>query len=74
MIHKVELTVTDANNVSTVVPAAFVSGVPAELVDDFDLRDAALMLGVAALFAVLGWGTFTAGLRRYASGSAWGRG
>ncbi len=58
----------------TAIPAAFVSGVPAELVDDFDLRDAALMLGVAALFAVLGWGTFTAGLRRYASGSAWGRG
>ena len=53
---------------------AFVSGVPAELVDDFDVGDAALMLGVAGVFAALGWGTFTAGLRRYSSGSAWGRG
>jgi ABC-2 type transport system permease protein len=58
----------------TAVPAAFVSGVPAELVDDFDVGDATLMLGVAGLFAALGWGTFTAGLRRYSSGSVWGRG
>lgn len=58
----------------TAIPAAFVSGVPAELVDDFDVGDAALMLAVAGLFAALGWGTFTAGLRRYSSGSAWGRG
>jgi ABC-2 type transport system permease protein len=58
----------------TVVPAAFVSGMPAELVDDFDLADAALLLGVAGLFAGLGWSAFTAGLRRYSSGSAWARG
>jgi ABC-2 type transport system permease protein len=58
----------------TVVPAAFVSGVPAELVDDFDLADAALLLGVAGGFAGLGWAAFTAGLRRYSSGSAWARG
>jgi len=58
----------------TAVPAAFVSGVPAELVDDFDVADAAMLLGVSGIFAGLGWATFTAGLRRYSSGSAWGRG
>jgi ABC-2 type transport system permease protein len=36
------------------IPAAFVSAVPARLVDDFDLGDAALLLLVAAVFAVLG--------------------
>ena len=39
-----------------------------------DARDAAMLLAASALFAALGWGTFTAGLRRYSSGSAWGRG
>jgi ABC-2 type transport system permease protein len=58
----------------TAIPAAFVSGVPAELVDHFDVRDAVLLLGVAGLFAALGWAAFTAGLRRYASGSAWRHG
>jgi ABC-2 type transport system permease protein len=55
------------------VPAAFVSAVPARLVDDFDLADAALLLAVALGFAALGWAAFTAGLRRYTSGSSWAR-
>ena len=58
----------------TAVPAAFVSGVPAQLIDDFDVRSALLLLGAAGTFAALGWGAFTLGLRRYASGSAWGHG
>lgn len=58
----------------TAIPAAFVSGVPAGLIDDFDVRDATMMLGAAILFAVLGWTAFTLGLRRYTSGSAWGSG
>lgn len=55
------------------IPAAFVSAVPARLVDEFDAGDALLLLAVAVTFAVLGWLAFTLGLRRYASGSAWGR-
>lgn len=57
----------------TVVPAAFVASVPAKLVDDLDLAVAATMAAVTALFAVLAWATFTAGLRRYTSGSVWTR-
>ncbi len=56
---------------STLLPAAFVATVPARLVDDFDPALAATLLGVAAAFVVLGWGAFTAGLRRYTSGSVW---
>jgi ABC-2 type transport system permease protein len=55
----------------TAVPAAFVSAVPATLVDDFDLTKAAMLAGVAAAFAFGGWLTFTLGLRRYTSGSVW---
>lgn len=55
----------------TVVPAAFVSSVPAGLVDAFDPWRA-LGLGLVALaFGLAGWATFTAGLRRYTSGSVW---
>ena len=56
------------------VPAAFVSAVPARLIDDFDVVDALVLVGAAGVFAVLGWSVFTLGLRRYTSGSAWGRG
>jgi ABC-2 type transport system permease protein len=56
------------------LPAAFVSAVPARLIDDFDLTDAGLLLAVAVGFASLGWAAFHAGLRRYTSGSSWGRG
>ena len=57
----------------TVVPAAFVSNVPARLLQSFDLVDAAWLVAVAAVFAVAGWAAFTLGLRRYASGSVWTR-
>lgn len=57
----------------TLVPAAFVAAVPANLVDDFDLATALALGGAAALFAVLGWATFTLGLRRYTSGATWTR-
>lgn len=55
----------------TVVPAAFVSSVPARLIEDFDLGPALGLAGVAGLFAFAGWATFTLGLRRYTSGSLW---
>ena len=57
----------------TAIPAAFVSAVPAALIDDFDVRDSVLLLCAAAAFLALGAVAFHAGLRRYASGSAWGR-
>jgi ABC-2 type transport system permease protein len=58
---------------STVVPAAFISSVPARLIDDFDPWWALAMLGVSALFVVIGVATFSAGLRRYTSGAVWTR-
>lgn len=58
----------------TVVPTAFMGAVPARLVSSFDPVLALTAVGVAAAFAVLGWVTFTLGLRRYASGAVWTRG
>jgi ABC-2 type transport system permease protein len=58
---------------STLVPAAFVSTVPARLIDDFDPAWALAMVGVAATFVVLGVAVFSAGLRRYTSGAVWTR-
>ncbi len=55
----------------TVVPAGFVSSAPARLVTDFDLRWAAALLAVSIGFAAAGWLSFSAGLRRYTSGSIW---
>jgi ABC-2 type transport system permease protein len=57
----------------TVVPAAFVSSVPARLIEDFDLVRALGLAGVAVLFAGAGWATFTLGLRRCTSGAVWTR-
>ena len=57
----------------TAIPAAFVTGLPARLVRSFDLPTAILLVVVAALFALLGWGLFQLGLRRYSSGSIWAR-
>ncbi len=57
----------------TIVPAAFVSSVPARLIEDFDLLEAVVLATVAATFAVGAWATFTMGLRRYTSGSVWTR-
>ena len=53
----------------TAVPAAFVTGIPARLVRNFDAPAALLLVAVALAFAVLGWGLFQLGLRRYSSGS-----
>ncbi|HVF05981.1 MAG TPA: ABC-2 family transporter protein [Frankiaceae bacterium] len=58
----------------TVVPTAFMGAVPARLVASFDPVLALVAVGVAVAFAVLGWGSFTLGLRRYASGAVWTRG
>lgn len=55
----------------TVVPAAFVGAVPARLMQDWDPLVALAMLGSAAAFALLGWATFSAGIRRYTSGAVW---
>lgn len=55
----------------TVVPAAFVSTVPARLIDSFDPRLAAAMVGVSMLFVAAGIVVFTVGLRRYTSGAVW---
>jgi ABC-2 type transport system permease protein len=57
----------------TAIPSAFIGAVPAKLMTDFEPRLAAVALGVAAAFAVLGWAAFTLGLRRYASGAVWTR-
>ncbi|HYO61366.1 MAG TPA: ABC-2 family transporter protein, partial [Actinomycetota bacterium] len=55
----------------TAVPAAFVTGLPTRLVDDFSIGLAATMLAVAALFAAAAYAAFSAGLRRYRSGAVW---
>ncbi|MEM7096253.1 MAG: ABC-2 family transporter protein [Actinomycetota bacterium] len=54
-----------------VVPAAFVTSVPAKIVDDFSLTQAALLGGVAVLMMAIGVVAFNAGLRRYTSGAVW---
>lgn len=55
----------------TAVPAAFVSGLPTRLVDDFSGGLAATMIAVAAAFGTGAFVAFSAGLRRYRSGSVW---
>ncbi|MBK7623048.1 MAG: ABC-2 family transporter protein [Kineosporiaceae bacterium] len=57
----------------TMVPAAFVAAVPARLIDHPSPPEAVLLVVATVAFASLAWGTFTLGLRRYASGSAWSR-
>ena len=57
----------------TLVPAAFIAAVPAQLVEDFDLGRAVALGGVATLLALAAGATFTAGLRRYTSGNIWTR-
>lgn len=58
----------------TVVPAAFISTVPARLLIDFAWDDAITLLLAGICFVAIGWTTFQLGLRRYSSGSAWTRG
>jgi ABC-2 type transport system permease protein len=55
----------------TVIPAAFISAVPARLIDDFDPGRALALGGIAGAFALAATVTFTLGLRRYTSGSIW---
>jgi ABC-2 type transport system permease protein len=57
----------------TAIPAAFVSGLPASLVDSFSWVTAGSLVLVAVLFAGLARMTFVAGLRRYRSGALWTR-
>jgi ABC-2 type transport system permease protein len=57
----------------TVLPAAFVSTVPARLIQDVDAGQAAALFGVAALVAAAAGTVFTIGLRRYTSGAVWTR-
>lgn len=56
-----------------VVPAAFVATVPSHLVEELEAADLAALAAAAAAFVLLGWATFTAGLRRYTSGAVWTR-
>lgn len=58
----------------TAVPAALMAAVPARLIDDFNVATALGLAAVGVFFAVLGWTTFTLGLRRYTSGNVWTRG
>lgn len=57
----------------TALPAAFIGAVPSRLLRDFDPGLMAVVCAVAAGFALLGWASFTLGLRRYASGAVWTR-
>jgi ABC-2 type transport system permease protein len=57
----------------TLVPAAFITGLPTELVDSFDPLTAAGLAGAAIAFAGAAWLLFEAGLRGYRSGARWTR-
>jgi ABC-2 type transport system permease protein len=57
----------------TVVPAAFVSTVPARIIMDPDAGQALVLLAVAAGVAAAASLVFRAGLRRYTSGAVWTR-
>ncbi len=57
----------------TVIPAAFVSTVPARLVADFDAAQASGLLAMSGGVALLAVLVFRAGLRRYTSGAVWTR-
>ena len=59
--------------VFTAIPAAFVSGLPTHLVDDFTWEKTLALVGVAAIFAISATMVFTLGLRRYRSGALWTR-
>jgi ABC-2 type transport system permease protein len=55
------------------VPAAFVSGLPADLIDRFSWPEALATLAAAAFFLAAAAATFRLGLARYSSGSLWTR-
>lgn len=55
----------------TAVPAAFVTGLPTSLVDDFSVDTGLALVAAAAGFLALGLTAFQLGMRRYASGAVW---
>lgn len=55
----------------TAVPAAFVTGLPTALVDEFSFETAAALAAAAAFFLGIGLIAFQLGMRRYASGAVW---
>lgn len=57
----------------TVLPAAFVSTVPARLIRDFDGGQAIALLAISSGVAVAAALVFRTGLRRYTSGAVWTR-
>lgn len=57
----------------TAMPAAFITGVPTELVTAFDWGRAGLMVAAASLAVVLARAVFNGGLARYRSGALWTR-
>jgi ABC-2 type transport system permease protein len=57
----------------TAVPAAFISGVPSRLVDDFSVAGFFALAGAAAITATVAGTVFHLGLRRYRSSAAWVR-
>ena len=57
----------------TALPAAFITGVPTEVVTTFDWNRAGLMLAVSVGAVILARAVFQAGLARYRSGALWSR-
>ncbi len=57
--------------VYTVIPAAFVATVPAQLINDFNPGLATAMAAITLVFAAATVVVFNTGLRRYTSGSVW---
>lgn len=57
----------------SLVPAVFVSAIPARLVEEPTAAEGLALVTAATAFALLAWATFSRGLRRYTSGSVWTR-
>jgi ABC-2 type transport system permease protein len=57
----------------SVIPAAFVTGIPVHLVDRFRWSTLGLLVAVAGLSALAARAAFRAGLRHYRSGALWTR-
>lgn len=57
----------------TVIPAGFITGLPTELVEEFDPAIFAATAAVATAFATAAVLVFDRGLRRYTSGAMWTR-
>lgn len=55
----------------TVLPGAFVTAVPAELIEHFTVSSLGLLLFATVFFAITARVTFTTGLKKYRSGSRW---